>query len=159
VKYLQKISSYWGCSICSSIWSLYRRFGGTLKNVWDLLFSRQWLWRMPCRYFVNRRFGGTYRLHLQIIRNPRAMNQREQVYVARGLLIPWRWRRYVPTKRRWTKYLHGDTSQNTAFLVEKDLPDYRCQFSKNNTLLNITLLLLLLLLLLLRLFFFSSPRL
>jgi hypothetical protein len=35
----------------------------------------------PCRYFVNRRFGGTYRLHLQVIRNPRAMNQREQVAV------------------------------------------------------------------------------
>jgi hypothetical protein len=32
-----------------------------------------------CRYFVNRRFGGTYRLHLQGIRNPQAMNQREQV--------------------------------------------------------------------------------
>jgi hypothetical protein len=24
----------------------------------------------PCRYFVNQRFGGTYRLHLQGIRNP-----------------------------------------------------------------------------------------
>jgi hypothetical protein len=34
-----------------------------------------------CRYFVNRRFGGTYRLHLQGIRNPRAMNHREQVQV------------------------------------------------------------------------------
>jgi hypothetical protein len=33
----------------------------------------------PCRYFVNRRFGGTYPLHLQGIRNPQAMNQREQV--------------------------------------------------------------------------------
>jgi hypothetical protein len=35
----------------------------------------------PCRYFVNRRFGGTHRLHLQGIRNPRAMNQREQIAV------------------------------------------------------------------------------
>jgi hypothetical protein len=32
----------------------------------------------PCRYFVNRSFGGTYGLHLQGIRNPRAMNQSEQ---------------------------------------------------------------------------------
>jgi hypothetical protein len=32
-----------------------------------------------CRYFVNRRFGGTYRLHLQGRRNPRAINQRERV--------------------------------------------------------------------------------
>jgi hypothetical protein len=35
----------------------------------------------PCIYVVNRRFGGTYRLHLQGIRNPRTMNQREQVAV------------------------------------------------------------------------------
>jgi hypothetical protein len=44
----------------------------TMKNAffWDVA---------PCRYFVNRCFGGTYHLHLQGIRNPRAMNQREQV--------------------------------------------------------------------------------
>jgi hypothetical protein len=34
-----------------------------------------------CRYFVNQRFGGMYRLHLQGRRNPQAMNQREQVAV------------------------------------------------------------------------------
>jgi hypothetical protein len=46
----------------------------TMKNVvfWDVA---------PCRYFFNQRFGGTYRLHLQGRRNPRAMNQREQVAV------------------------------------------------------------------------------
>jgi hypothetical protein len=46
----------------------------SLKNAvfWDVA---------PCRYF-NRRFGGTYRLHLQGIRNPRAMNQRDLVVVA-----------------------------------------------------------------------------
>jgi hypothetical protein len=81
----------------------------------------------PCRYFVNRRFGGTYRLHLQGIRNTRAMNQREQVavdwatcsrcFIARVFLIPWRWRRYVPPKRRLTKYLHGAKSQKTAFFM------------------------------------------
>jgi hypothetical protein len=35
----------------------------------------------PCTYFVNRRFGGTCRLHLLGIRNPRTMNQREQIAV------------------------------------------------------------------------------
>jgi hypothetical protein len=35
----------------------------------------------PCRYFVNRRFGLTYCFHFQGIKNPRAMNQREQVAV------------------------------------------------------------------------------
>jgi hypothetical protein len=49
---------------------------------------------------VNRRFGGPYRLHLQGIRNPRAVNQREQ----------------VPT-RRFTQDLHGPTTQKTAFFI------------------------------------------
>jgi hypothetical protein len=31
---------------------------------------------------------------------------------------PWRWRRYVPPKRRLTQYLHGTTSQKTAFLTK-----------------------------------------
>jgi hypothetical protein len=46
----------------------------TIKNAvfWDV---------EPCKYFVNRRFGGTYSLHLQGIKNPRALNQREQVAV------------------------------------------------------------------------------
>jgi hypothetical protein len=68
-----------------------RRKNCVLKNAvfWDVA---------PCRYFVNRRFGGTYRLHLQGIRNPRVMNQREQMavavatcsrwFIARGFLIP-----------------------------------------------------------------------
>jgi hypothetical protein len=57
----------------------------TMKNTvfWDVA---------PCRYRVNRRFGETYRLHLQGIRDPRARNQREQVaadcFLARGFLTP-----------------------------------------------------------------------
>jgi hypothetical protein len=39
-----------------------------------------------CRYCLNRRFGWTYRLHLQGIRNPRAMNQCEQVAAVCSLL-------------------------------------------------------------------------
>jgi hypothetical protein len=30
-------------------------------------------------------------------------------------LLPWRWRRNVPPKRRLTQYLHGATSQKTGF--------------------------------------------
>jgi hypothetical protein len=37
----------------------------------------------PCRYCVSKRFGGKYLIHLQGIRYPRAMNQREQVAAAR----------------------------------------------------------------------------
>jgi hypothetical protein len=63
-----------------------------MKNTvfWDVV---------PCRYFVNRRFGGAYRLHLQGIRNPRAMKQRERP------ILPLR------------KYLYGATSQKTEFFI------------------------------------------
>jgi hypothetical protein len=44
------------------------------------------LWDVaPGIYFVFGRFGVTYRLHLQGIRNSRAMNQREQVAVVHSL--------------------------------------------------------------------------
>jgi hypothetical protein len=33
------------------------------------------------------------------------------------LLLPWRWRRYVPPKRRLTQYVHGAKSQKTAFFI------------------------------------------
>jgi hypothetical protein len=60
------VNYFWCCSsVCGS--TNYVRLNALF---WDVA---------PCRYFVNWRFGGTYRLHLQGIRNPRAMNQREQV--------------------------------------------------------------------------------
>jgi hypothetical protein len=31
--------------------------------------------------------------------------------------VPWRWRRYVPLKRRFTQDLHGAISQKTAFFI------------------------------------------
>jgi hypothetical protein len=33
------------------------------------------------------------------------------------IFLPWRWRRYVPPKRRFTQDLHGATSQKTAFFL------------------------------------------
>jgi hypothetical protein len=33
------------------------------------------------------------------------------------IFIPWRWRRLVPPKRRFTQHLHGATSQKTAFFI------------------------------------------
>jgi bisphosphoglycerate-dependent phosphoglycerate mutase len=40
----------------------------------------------PCRYYVNRRFGGTYRVHLQGRSNSGALNQLEQIAVYSYLL-------------------------------------------------------------------------
>jgi hypothetical protein len=39
-------------------------------------------------------------------------------FIARRFLIPCRWRRYVPPKRRLTKYVHCSTSQNTTFFID-----------------------------------------
>jgi hypothetical protein len=33
------------------------------------------------------------------------------------IFLPWRWRRYVPPKSRFTQDLHGATSQKTAFFI------------------------------------------
>jgi hypothetical protein len=67
--------------------------------------------RTPCSPLkVNRRFEGTYRLHCQGWGISRARYQCESKWQAG--LRPWRWRRYVPPKRRLTfNGLHGVTSQ------------------------------------------------
>jgi hypothetical protein len=33
------------------------------------------------------------------------------------VFLPWRWRRYVPSKRRLTQDLHSATSQKTTFFI------------------------------------------
>jgi hypothetical protein len=35
--------------------------------------------------------------------------------------LPWRWRQYIPPKRRFTQDLHGATSQKSAFFIVTDL--------------------------------------
>jgi hypothetical protein len=47
----------------------------------------------PCGYCWNRRFGGTWDLHLQCGKN--------HFILARGFTPLWRWRRLVPPKRRF----------------------------------------------------------
>jgi hypothetical protein len=59
----------------------------------------------PCRSCVNRRFGGTYRLHL---------HGRKLLTL---VILPWRWRRYVLPKRRFTQDLHDSTSHKTIFFI------------------------------------------
>jgi hypothetical protein len=49
---------------------------------------------------VNRRFGGCHVLTLV----PRSR-----------IFLPWRWRPYIPLRRRFTQDLHGATSRKTAF--------------------------------------------
>jgi hypothetical protein len=75
-KYLQHVQRMGGHKIPKlyvqqSDWKFEVFTAVTMKNVvfWDVTL---------CKYFVNRCFGWTFRLHLQGIRNPLAMNQREQ---------------------------------------------------------------------------------
>jgi hypothetical protein len=104
-------------------WGTDRRFVSfelftvvTMKNAvfWDVAL---------CRYSVNRRFGGKYRLNLRgtKIRERRINLSIYLQSAASRNFIPRRWRRYVPPNRRFTKYLHGLTSQKTAFFMIEDI--------------------------------------
>jgi hypothetical protein len=79
----------------------------------------------PCSPLsVNRRFGGTNRLHLEGQKITSARNQRAsrwQVlarwFLAQLIFWPWRWKRYVPPKFRLIlNWLHGVISQKVVFL-------------------------------------------
>jgi hypothetical protein len=82
----------------------------------------------PCSSLkVNWRFRETYRLHLQGRRIIRARNQHERCtcrlpsrwFLARLILRPWRWRRYVPLKRQLTfNGLRGVISRKTVLFSD-----------------------------------------
>jgi hypothetical protein len=78
----------------------------TMKNVvfWDVA---------PCTSCVNRRLGGTYRLHLQ----GRKIRERGNSVISHLLTLVPR-SRYVSPKRRFTQDLHGATSQKMAFFMD-----------------------------------------
>jgi hypothetical protein len=60
----------------------------------------------PSTPYVNRRFGGTYHLHLQGRKSAEQETSMQQV--AGQNFLPWRWRWCSPTKRRFTYGLHGN---------------------------------------------------
>jgi hypothetical protein len=96
-------------------------YDATVKPV-DWLRSRRVLifWDItPCSPSkFGRRFGGTYRLHFQGRRISRARNQRKGRWPAQLILRPWRWRRYVPPKRRLNfNRLHGVITQKIVFFI------------------------------------------
>jgi hypothetical protein len=59
----------------------------------------------PCSPYVNRCFRGTYHLHLQGRKS------------AEKGFRPWRWRRYIPPKCRFTYRLHGAIFQKMATFI------------------------------------------
>jgi hypothetical protein len=85
----------------------------------------------PCSPYVNRRFGGTYHLHLQVWKSAeqetacsRCLGRHLTVCSAKppacapvprsADFLPWRWRWYIPPKRRFEYRLHGAISQKMA---------------------------------------------
>jgi hypothetical protein len=63
----------------------------------------------PCRSGVNRRFGDQSAFNVS--------DGRFACGFSYFTPLPWRWRRYVPPRRRLTPLLHGATSQKTAFFI------------------------------------------
>jgi hypothetical protein len=47
------------------------------------------------------------------------------------IILPWRWRRYFPPKRRFTKDLHGATSQKTAFFIVTAVKNLKSYLNKS----------------------------
>jgi hypothetical protein len=69
------------------------------------------LWSIaPCNPYMNRRFRGTYHLHLQSRKFAK-----QQTSESRWL--DWRWKWYVPPKRRFIYGLQGAISQKMAIFM------------------------------------------
>jgi hypothetical protein len=74
----------------------------------------------PCSLLrCNQRFEGTYRLHLQGRRKYFSKNHLLTCwFLLKFFLRPWRWRRYVPPKRRLhLNRLHGVTSEKMILFI------------------------------------------
>jgi hypothetical protein len=84
------------------------------RNVFVLfsLFRNAVFWDVvPWRYCINRRFGGTYRLHLTTC---------SRWFLARGFFFfssTLKMEAIRFPKRRFIQYLHYATSQKTAFFI------------------------------------------
>jgi hypothetical protein len=102
----------------------------------DLRFSQRWLWRMPssalwrCVDLVwtdvsEERVAAIFRVEkslsllIQLGVFEWWLSLQPPAHAGSSLadFLPWRWRRYVPLKCRFTQDLHGSTSQKTAFFI------------------------------------------
>jgi hypothetical protein len=101
------------------------------------------LWDItPCSPLkVNQRFEGTCRLHLQGPRISRTRNQRgsnllSRWFIARFILRPWKWRRRVSPKRRFTfNGLHGILSQKIQLFTPYNIPKgHNCYIHRSENL-------------------------
>jgi hypothetical protein len=94
-------------------------------------------WDMtPCNpSSINRRFGVPYRLHFQGRRNKFSMvPANKQVASFLNLFLqPWRWRRYVPPKRRFTlNGLQGVIFQKMILFISSYILSYGSRYFTGN---------------------------
>jgi hypothetical protein len=54
---------------------------------------------------------------ISIFRAEKSANEEPAWAGGARIFLPWRWRRYIPPKRRFTQDLHGVRSQKTAFFI------------------------------------------
>jgi hypothetical protein len=80
----------------------------TMKNVvfWDVAL---------CRSCINGRFGGKRIAYIFMVEKSVSKEPVRAGGCSSRIFLPWRWRRYVPPKRRLTQDLHSATSQNMTF--------------------------------------------
>jgi hypothetical protein len=89
-------------------------------------FSRRWLWRMPSSGMWRRvdlvwtdvseeRITSIFRVE----KSACSCSHLLTLVPRTRIFLPWRWRRYVPPKRRFTHDLHGATSQKKPFFLMK----------------------------------------
>jgi hypothetical protein len=100
---------------------LFHFYSSLLSRMCDMHQKVQWLWRKPTSRFwwtytfwapLNRNFFFFLVCHISVCIDGSACHMLSRWFLARLILRPRRWRRYVPPKRRLTfNGLHGVISQ------------------------------------------------
>lgn len=68
---------------------------------------------------MNRRFGRKHRLNLQGDQVAAVCTHVLTLVPRSRIFLPWRWRRYISPKRRFTQDIHNATSQKTEFFSHR----------------------------------------
>jgi hypothetical protein len=119
------VSWYGNASHCHGHYKTYEAY---ILIVYDLRFSRWWIWRMPssrmwCHVDLvwtivsEERIASIFRVEKSTSKEPATCSS---WFLACRFFQPWRWRWYVPPKYRFTQDPHGATSQKTAFFLHTD---------------------------------------
>jgi hypothetical protein len=106
-------------------------------NIWESLLNEITHTRHACtshraylclRAWSDQRRNSVAYVHLPIVCKIWDVCSHLLTLVPRSrIFLPWRWRRYIPQKRRLTQDLHGATSQKTTFYTVYNLSQISVQ--------------------------------